>query len=67
MEQTNDQRRKLMRLTPPTKFTLLLSGVLAALGILGMYIEIPYVSGNSLWVLAAGYLLLFLGVLFKRL
>jgi hypothetical protein len=56
-----------MRLTPPTKFIMLLSGVLAALGILGMYFEIPYVSGNSTWVLAAGYLLLFLGVLFRRL
>lgn len=56
-----------MRLTPPTKFTLLLSAVLAVLGILGTYMQIPYVSGNALWVLAAGYLLLFFGVIFKRL
>ena len=56
-----------MRLTPPTKFTLLLSAVLALLGILGTYIEIPYVTGYELWMLAAGYFLLFIGVLFKRL
>jgi hypothetical protein len=60
-------RRKTMKLTPPTKFTLLLSAVLALLGIIGTLIEIPYVTGKELWMLAAGYLLLFLGVLFKRL
>ena len=50
-----------MKLSPPTKTVFWLSTVLAVLGILGTFITIPFVSGFAFWLVAAGFVLLWLG------
>jgi len=50
-----------MKLNPPTKVVFWLSTVLAVLGILGNFITLPFISGISFWLVAAGFVLLWLG------
>lgn len=50
-----------MRLTPPTRNVFWISVVLAALGLVGSFISIPFVSANAFWFVVVGYVLLFLG------
>jgi len=50
-----------MRLTPPTKNVFWISIVLAALGLIGTFVAIPFVSAYAFWFVLFGYVLLFLG------
>lgn len=50
-----------MRLTPPTKNVFWISVVLAALGLVGSLVSIPFVSAYACWFVVVGYVLLFLG------
>ena len=50
-----------MRLTPPTKNVFWLSVILAALGLIAVFVSIPFVSANAFWFVLVGYVLLFLG------
>jgi len=50
-----------MKLNPPTKVVFWLSTVLAVLGILGQFIALPLVGGFEFWLVAAGFVLLWLG------
>ena len=50
-----------MNLNPPTKVVFWLSTVLAVLGILGQFIALPLVGGFEFWLVAAGFVLLWLG------
>ncbi len=50
-----------MRLSPPTKSVFWIATVLAALGILGTLVSLPVISGFAFWLLAIGFVLLWLG------
>jgi predicted membrane channel-forming protein YqfA (hemolysin III family) len=54
-----------MKLTPPTKLAFWISVVLAALGVIGMFVSIPFVSGLAFWFVVIGYVVLLLGLLVK--
>jgi hypothetical protein len=54
-----------MKITPPTKGTLWISAILAVLGIIASFITIPFLSGFAFWLVVAGYVLLFLGIVLK--
>ncbi len=59
-------RRKIMRLSAPTYSIWLLAAILGILGIVGKFIAIQYVSTYSFWLVAGGFVLLFLATLFKK-
>ena len=50
-----------MRLTPPKKNVFWISTVLAALGLIGSFVSIPFVSENAFWFVVVGFVLLWLG------
>ncbi len=54
-------------MNPPKKVTVLISLILAALGVVSTFVTIPFVSSYSFWFVVAGYALLLLGCLFKGL
>lgn len=57
-----------MKLSTPKVVTFWIAFVLGALGIIGQLVStIPFVSAYSVWLLAAGFILLLLSVVFKGL
>lgn len=56
-----------MQLSAPTKMMFYISIVLAVLGILGQLVTIPFISGFAFWLLALGYVALFIGNVSKGL
>ncbi len=50
-----------MKLSKPTKNVFWIATVLAALGIIGKLVSIPFVSQYSFWFVAIGFVLLWLG------
>lgn len=58
-----------MRLSAPKNGVFLISLIVAGLGIAAEFVKIPFVSsGNTqYWFMAAGYVLLMLGCLFRGL
>jgi hypothetical protein len=54
-----------MKLTPPKQSTFWISVVLAALGLIGSFVTIPFVSGFAFWFVLVGYVVLFLGLVLK--
>jgi hypothetical protein len=54
-----------MKLTPPTKLAFWLSVVLAALGLIGVFVTIPVVSVLAFWFVFVGYVVILLGLLVK--
>jgi hypothetical protein len=56
-----------MNLTPPTRNVFWLSVVAVGLGVLGVFVEIPFVSDNPYWFMVGGYGLLVLGNMMKGL
>jgi hypothetical protein len=50
-----------MRLTPPKKNVFWIATVLAALGLLGSFVSLPFVSAYSFWFVVVGFVLLWLG------
>ncbi len=54
-------------LTAPAVRTLILSLLIVVLGIVGKYVDIPFVSTYRFWFPVAGYALLMLGSLFRGL
>lgn len=53
------------RLNAPTQIVFLISLVLAVLGILAIFISIPFVSGYAFWFVVAGYVVLAAGCVLK--
>jgi hypothetical protein len=53
------------RLNAPTQLVFLISLVLAVLGVLAIFITIPFVSGYAFWFVTAGYVVLALGCVLK--
>lgn len=60
-----NKRRRKMKLTPPKKSTFWISVVLVALGLIGTFVTIPFVSGLAFWFVFVGYVVLLLGLLLK--
>ena len=50
-----------MKLTPPTQTVFYISVVLAVLGLLGQYVNVPFVSDYNFYFVVVGYIVLFLG------
>ncbi len=50
-----------MRLSAPTKSTFWIATILAALGVLGYFINLSFVSQYNFWFVVAGFVLLWLG------
>jgi hypothetical protein len=50
-----------MKLTPPTKNVFWISVVLAALGLVGRYVNVPFFSDYYFYFVLVGYILLALG------
>jgi hypothetical protein len=56
-----------MKLTPPKVITFWISVLLGVLGFLGMLVTIPVISTYAFWFLFAGFVLLVLALLIKKL
>ncbi|MBP6086909.1 MAG: hypothetical protein KA449_01720 [Pelolinea sp.] len=54
-----------MRLTRPKNTTFWIATVLAALGIIGHFTALPFVSQYDFLLVAAGFIILWLGVAIK--
>lgn len=54
-------------LTSPSVRTLILSLLIVILGIVGRFIDIPFITDYSFWFPVAGFGLLMLGTLFRGL
>ncbi|MGV8026410.1 MAG: hypothetical protein AB2L18_07640 [Anaerolineaceae bacterium] len=54
-----------MKLSTPTKLVFWLATVLGALGIIGNFIALPLIGGYEFWLLAVGFVLLWLGNVLK--
>lgn len=53
------------RLNAPAQITFLISLVLAVLGVLAIFVAIPFVSGYAFWFVTVGYIVLALGCIMK--
>ncbi|NWG26168.1 MAG: hypothetical protein HXY30_17430 [Pseudorhodoplanes sp.] len=53
-----------MNLSAPTQVVFLISLVLAVLAVIGLFVNIPFISLYSFWVMTAGYVVLAIGCLF---
>jgi hypothetical protein len=53
------------RLNAPSQIVFLISLVLAVLGVLAIFVSIPFVSGYAFWFVTVGYILLALGCIMK--
>ncbi|MGH6866224.1 MAG: hypothetical protein ACREDO_08665 [Methyloceanibacter sp.] len=54
-----------MNLSPPTTALFVVTLILAALAIIGAFLVIPFVSEYRFWILAAAYVVLAIGNLFR--
>jgi hypothetical protein len=61
------QRRTTMKLSEPKVVTFIIVLVIALLAALGAFINIPFITGNTFWVLLVAFILLALANLIKGL
>lgn len=54
-----------MKLSPPKVGTFVISVIIALIAIIGLSVDIPFVSDNAFWVMVIAYLVLGAGALFK--
>jgi len=54
-----------MRFNPPTKVTFWVTVVLAALGLIGTFVTIPFVSGFAFWFVVVAYIILAVSLVVK--
>lgn len=54
-----------MKLTPPTKTVFYISVLLAVLGVVGRYLEVPFLSDYYFYFVLVGYIVLALGNILK--
>ncbi len=52
-----------MKLSAPKTPVWIIAAVLGILGIVGKFIAIQFISANAFWLVAIGFVLLFLGTL----
>lgn len=56
-----------MKLSAPKQTTWWIAVVLGVLGLVGTYVSLPFVSANTFWFVAVGFILLTLATFFKGL
>ena len=56
-----------MNLSAPTMPIFLISLILAILAVLGVYVDLPVISGNAFWVAVIAYIVLLVGNVAKGL
>ncbi len=56
-----------MNLSAPTMPIFLISLILAILAVLGVYVDLPIISGNSFWIAVIAYIVLLVGNVAKGL
>ncbi len=56
-----------MKLSAPKNITWLVAVIVGGLGILASFVNIPFVTANSFWFVAVGFVLLALATLLKGL
>ena len=56
-----------MKLSKPTGGIFLISLIIAALAVVSLFVNIPFVSDNTFYTLLLGYVILFLGNIIKGL
>ena len=61
----NSKKIKFMKTSAPKKNLWIMALLLGFLGIISHFIEVPYVSVYSFWLLLVGFVLLFIGTTFK--
>ncbi|MCL4275139.1 MAG: hypothetical protein QY328_08215 [Anaerolineales bacterium] len=54
-----------MKLNPPTKIAFYISVALFVLGLLGLFVTIPFVSAYATWFVVVGYLVLLISLFVK--
>jgi len=54
-----------MSLSPPTTVVFVVSIVLAALAIIGVFVPIAFITANAFWVLVVAYVILACGNIFR--
>ncbi|MGH6792370.1 MAG: hypothetical protein ACRECF_06495 [Methyloceanibacter sp.] len=54
-----------MSLTPPTTAVFVISLILAALAVIGKFVEIPVFTDHGFWVTIIAYVILAIGNLFR--
>ncbi|MFW5714199.1 MAG: hypothetical protein ACOCYU_05955 [Brevefilum sp.] len=54
-----------MSFSAPTKIAWWIALILGVLGLLGRFMDIPFVSDNNFWFLFAGWLLFVIATLFN--
>ncbi len=52
---------EIMRLTPPKKWVFWTSVVLVVLGLVGKFVNIPFLTDYAFWIVVVGYVLLAAG------
>jgi hypothetical protein len=50
-----------MRLTPPKKWVFWASVILVVLGLVGKFVNIPFLTDYAFWIVVVGYVLLAAG------
>jgi len=56
-----------MKLSAPTKMVFIISVVIAAVALIGMFISIPFVSAFASWLMTGAFILLALSNVLKGL
>lgn len=60
------QGESVMKYNAPTQITFVISLVLAALAVLSGFIAIPSITANAFWILLIAYVVLAVGVVYRR-
>ncbi len=55
-----------MKFSAPTQVVWLIAVILGVLGILGKFATINFVTPNAFWLVMAGFVLLAIGTMYKR-
>lgn len=56
----------MLKLNAPTQSIWLIAVICGCLGLLSHFVHIPQISGNELWLVAVGFVLLVLSTVFKK-
>ena len=56
---------RIMKLSAPKNTTFWVATVLAVLGFLGNFVNVPFVTANAFWFVVVGFVVLWLGAFVK--
>lgn len=55
-----------MKLNAPTQSVWMIAVIVGCLGLIGHFVALPYISGNELWMISLGFVLLVFSTVFKK-